>query len=341
MQVALFTGMALIEPNATPQSVMRVTKDAVRIAEDTGFDIAWFAEHHFSEFSICGSPLMMAMHCAGFTRRIRLGPGVLVLPLHEPLRMIQEIGMLDVASEGRAIVGIGNGHQPHEFRSLGIDIQNRHDVFMETWDVMEMAWREGRVAYQGEHLHIPETFLSIGPVGGRRPDLFVAAHNPRMMARAARAGAVVFISPGRRSAEEALAMRQEVWDSAPEVAAERIRLGLQRYVFVTDRHATARRVAESMVLFMRKMRSLRDEYPKRHGLRLESVPFAGEPDVDWLLANAPIGDENLVAERLCHDIAVLNPEVLSVYMAYAQVPGGELLESIERFGMGVLPLLRG
>ncbi len=249
--------------------------------------------------------------------------------------------MLDVASEGRAIVGIGNGHQPHEFRSLGIDIHHRHDVFMETWDVMEMAWREGRVTYEGEHLHIPETFLSIGPVDGRRPDVFVAAHNPRMMARAVRSGAVVFISPGHRRAEQALAMRQEVWDSAPEVAPERIRLGLQRYIFVTDSHVAARRAAESMVLFMRKVRSLRDEYPKRQGLRLESVPFAGEPDVDWLLANAPIGDENLVAERLSHDIAVLNPEVLSVYMAYAQVPGLELLESIERFGTGVLPLLRG
>jgi alkanesulfonate monooxygenase SsuD/methylene tetrahydromethanopterin reductase-like flavin-dependent oxidoreductase (luciferase family) len=238
------------------------------------------------------------------------------------------------------VVGIGNGHQPHEFRSLGIDINIRHETFMETWDVMEMAWRDGRVAYEGQHLRIPETFLSIGPVDGRRPELLVAAHNPRMMARAARSGAVVFISPGRRSAEEALSMRQEVYDSAPEIPPENIRLGVQRYVFVTDSHAMARQAAESMVVFMRKMRSLRDEFPKRRGLRLESVPFAGEPDVDWLLAHAPIGDEALVAERLSHDIAVLKPEMLSVYMAYAQVPGAELLKSLERFGTGVLPILR-
>jgi len=340
MQIALFTGMALTDATATPESVMRTTVDAVRIAEDTGFDLAWFAEHHFSDFSICASPLMMAMHCAGFTSRIKLGPGVLVLPLHDPLRMLQEIGMLDVASGGRAVIGIGNGHQPHEFRSLGLDIDARHDVFMETWDVMEMAWRENRVAYDGRYLHIPETFLAIGPLGGRRPDVLVAAHNPRMMARGVRSGAIVFISPGPRSTEQALKLRQQVYDSAPEIPPERVRIGVQRYVFVTDSKTVARRAAESMVHFMRKMRSLRDVYPPRQGLHLESVPFEGEPDVDWLLAHAPIGDEALVAERLSRDLAALKPEILSIYMAYVQMPGSELLASLERFGSGVLPLLR-
>jgi alkanesulfonate monooxygenase SsuD/methylene tetrahydromethanopterin reductase-like flavin-dependent oxidoreductase (luciferase family) len=337
MQCALFTGMALTAPDSTPLSVMRITKDAVRVAEETGFDIAWFAEHHFSEFSICASPLMMAMHCAGFTSRIKLGPGVLVLPLHDPLRMVQEVGLLDVASEGRAVIGIGNGHQPHEFRSLGLDIEARQDVFMESWDVLEMAWRDGRVAYDGQHLHIPETFLSIGPLRGRRPELLVAAHDPRMMARAVRSGAVVFISPGARSAEQALALRQQVVDAAP---GEAVRLGVQRYVFVTESHAMARRVAESMVVFMRKMRLLRETYPPRDGLRLHDVAFPGEPDVEWLLAHAPIGDEALVTERLARDVVLLQPEILSVYMAYAHVPGPALLASLQRFGAGVLPALR-
>jgi alkanesulfonate monooxygenase SsuD/methylene tetrahydromethanopterin reductase-like flavin-dependent oxidoreductase (luciferase family) len=203
-----------------------------------------------------------------------------------------------------------------------------------------MAWRDGRVAYNGQHIHIPETFLSIGPLDGRRPELLVAAHNPRMMARAVRAGAVVFISPGARGADAARALRQEVCESAPEVPAQKVRLGVQRYVFVTDSHAVARRVADSMVVFMRKMRALRAPYPDRTGLQLHAAPFPGEPDVEWLLAHAAIGDEALVAERLSRDIEVLQPEMLSIYMAYAQVPGRELLRSVERFGAGVLPVLK-
>ena len=236
MEIALFTGMPIVDVAQTPEEIMRVTTRSIALADQLGFDIAWFAEHHFSDFSICASPLMMAMHCAGFTRRIKLGPGVLVLPLHDPLRMLQEIGMLDVASAGRAIVGIGNGHQPHEFRSLGRDIDTRHEVFMESWDVMEMAWRDGRVAYDGKHLRIPETFLAIGPLNARRPEVFVAAHNPRMMARGAKAGATVFISPGPRLVAAAVALRAEVVAAASEVgvapegradraAAQRVRDG--------------------------------------------------------------------------------------------------------------------
>jgi alkanesulfonate monooxygenase SsuD/methylene tetrahydromethanopterin reductase-like flavin-dependent oxidoreductase (luciferase family) len=111
MEIALFSSLALNDISQTPAEVMDGTRQAVRMADEMGFDTAWFVEHHFSAFSICGSPLMMAMHCAAITRNIKLGPAVLVLPLHEPLRMIQEIGMLDVASGGRAVVGIGTGHQ--------------------------------------------------------------------------------------------------------------------------------------------------------------------------------------------------------------------------------------
>jgi alkanesulfonate monooxygenase SsuD/methylene tetrahydromethanopterin reductase-like flavin-dependent oxidoreductase (luciferase family) len=340
MRVALFTGMSLNDASDTPEQVMRTTIDAVQIADEGGFDIAWFAEHHFSQFSICGSPLMMAMHCAALTRRIKLGPGVLVLPLHDPLRVLTEIGMLDVASGGRAVVGIGNGHQPHEFRSFGVDLDTRHEVFLESWDVLEMAWREGQVTYAGKHLRIPQTFLPIGPLGGRLPELLVAVHDPQMMARAVRAGAVVFISPGPRSMERAVGMRAQVFAAAPDIPSERVRLGLQRYVFVTGSRATARKAAESMLHFMRKTRSLRDAYPPRSGMRLESVPFDGEPDAEWLLDHAPIGDAAVVAERLSQDIAALRPEILSVYMAYAQLPPPVMLASVEHFARDVLPAIK-
>ena len=63
---------------------------------------------------------MMAAYCAGQTRRIRLGAAVVVLPLHHPMRVLQEIGMLDALSDGRGVLGLGTGHQPHEFRTYGV-----------------------------------------------------------------------------------------------------------------------------------------------------------------------------------------------------------------------------
>jgi alkanesulfonate monooxygenase SsuD/methylene tetrahydromethanopterin reductase-like flavin-dependent oxidoreductase (luciferase family) len=342
MQIALFNIMALNHEGETPASVMAATKAAVARADALGFDVAWFAEHHFSAFSVCASPQMMAMHCAGFTSRIKLGPGVLVLPLHEPLRMIEELGMLDHASGGRLVVGIGAGHQPHEFRSLGVSMDERHDRMMESWDLMNLAWRDGHLAHDGKFAQIPPTHFAMGPVGGRRPEMFVATHDPRVVARAAREGAVVFISPGPRATTEALAQRDFVWRAAAEagVAPADVKLGVQRYVFVTESPVAARAACEGMVHFMRRMRSLRDPYPARDGLHLHSIPFPGEPDVDWLLENAMVGDADTVADRLAHDVAALRPHHLSVYMGFSGLPGAELEHSVTLFGERVVPRLR-
>ncbi len=342
MQVALFSSLALNDISQTPTEVMDGTRTAVRMADEMGFDTAWFVEHHFSAFSVCASPLMMAMHCAAITKNIRLGPAVLVLPLHEPLRMIQEIGMLDIASGGRAVVGIGTGHQPHEFRSMGVPMDERYARFVETWDVLEMAWRDGRVSFQGEHLHIPETLFSALPLGGRQPDLFVATHDPRLMGRAAARGAAVFISPGPRPTEVAIAARQQVVDAAATlgVPESRVKLAVQRYVFVSEDRRVVRQAAEHMVHFMRRMRSLRDEYPAREGIYFKSIPFEGEPDADYILANAPLGDPDTVAERLGKDVAALSPHQLSIHMTYTGLPQSTALRSLELFGTRVLPRLR-
>ena len=257
MQFSLFNIMALNHESQTPQQVMDTTKEAVRAADDLGFDAAWFAEHHFSAFSICGSPLMMAMHCAGFTQRIRLGPGVLVVPLYAPLRMIEEIAMLDAASRGRAIIGIGTGHQPHEFRSMGVAMGERRERLFEGWDLLDMAFAEKRVAYDGAYLKVPETVFSITP--SVVPELYVATHDTVVMARAAARGRPVFISAGPRLVEVVAKSRAEVIAAAASVgvAEDAVKIAVLRYTFVTESRAEARCAAEGILAFMRRNRDHR------------------------------------------------------------------------------------
>ena len=156
MEFSLFNLMSLNHADEKPAEVMATTVDAVQLAEQIGFDISWFAEHHFSSASICSSPLMMVAHCAPLTRRIRLGPAVVVLPLYHPLRAVQEIGMVQLMAPGRILLGIGSGHQPHEFRTFGIDLSSRTQLLHEGWDILEQGLTTGRVAYDGEHYRIPE-----------------------------------------------------------------------------------------------------------------------------------------------------------------------------------------
>jgi alkanesulfonate monooxygenase SsuD/methylene tetrahydromethanopterin reductase-like flavin-dependent oxidoreductase (luciferase family) len=341
MQFALFNLMSLNHAGEQPAAVLANAVRQVRMAEDLGFDAAWFAEHHFSSASVCASPLMMAMHCAAVTRRIRLGPAVVVLPLHHPLRVAQEVAMLDQISGGRVLLGFGPGHQPHEFRSLGVPLESRYDRLLEGWDIVEQALTTGRVRHLGAHYRIEDTPLVARTLSGAMPPMFVASATPAVLARAVRAGATPMISQGYRTGPQAVAMRDGIlaaWRAAG--GPEPMPLGIQRYLFVTEDAAEARQAAEGMLTLARNTLSLRNETPPRDGARLRPVPFEGEPSIDWLLEHGLIGAPEKVAAQLAADMRLLRPTHYSLYMGFSGLPAPAVERALRRFGEEVLPRLR-
>ena len=337
MELALFNLMSVNHAGESAAEVMALTTEAVQLAERLGFDAAWFAEHHFTSASICASPLLMVAHCAALTRRIRLGPAVVVLPLHHPLRVVQEVAMLRLMLGGRLNLGIGTGHQPHEFQSFGVNIADRTAILHEGWDILRQGLTTGVVDHQGTHYRIPPTPLTIP---GSMPALFLAGGSPDLLARAARAGATPFISQGLRPAEAALGMKARVeaaWRAAGHTGP--MPLAVQRYAFVTDDAAEMRAAAEGLLKLARTTISLRDDVPPRDGFLMRSVPFEGEPSVDWLLEHAPIGPAEKVLRILRHDVALLRPSHISLYTGFSGLGRGAVLAGLERLG-GLLPALR-
>lgn len=223
---------------------------------------------------------------------------------------------------------------------MGIAMEERRERLFEGWDLLDMAFSERRVAYDGAYLKVPETVFPMLPA--TPPELFVATHDPVVMARAAARGRPVFISAGPLLAEMAANARTQVIEAAAGVgvAEARVKIAVLRYTFVTESRARARVAAEGVVAFMRRMRSLREAYPPRDGIHLKQVPFVGEPDVDWLLENAAIGDADVVAARLLRDIPLLRPHHVAYYMGFTWLPGAEMLRSVQLFGERVLPRLR-
>ena len=124
MDFGYFGLMGYRERGTPPRRVFDEHVEQVRQADATGLAIAWFAEHHFSNYCICPSPLIMAAHCAPVTEHIKLAPAVIVTPLYEPARVLAEIGMVDCLSGGRLVLGVGSGYQPYEFERFGVDIAN-------------------------------------------------------------------------------------------------------------------------------------------------------------------------------------------------------------------------
>jgi alkanesulfonate monooxygenase SsuD/methylene tetrahydromethanopterin reductase-like flavin-dependent oxidoreductase (luciferase family) len=111
--------------------------DEVLLLEQLGnYDAVWFAEHHFTGYALIPSCLMMAAAAARETRRIRLGAGVVVLPFHHPVRVVEEAAMVDCLSGGRLELGLGRGYQPQEFRGYGQTVEDSPERFAQALKVV-------------------------------------------------------------------------------------------------------------------------------------------------------------------------------------------------------------
>jgi len=126
----------------------------VDFAERNGFESVWVTEHHFSGFGSIGVPSVYAAGIAQRTRRIRIGYGVAVVPLHHPLRLAEEIAWVDHLSEGRLMVGLGPGFSAFEFGGFGVPLDERHARLAQGFDVVRRALAEPEITFDGKRFAI-------------------------------------------------------------------------------------------------------------------------------------------------------------------------------------------
>ena len=139
MDFGIFNVLQQRHRSKTSREVIDEAMAQTRAVEEMGFAIAWFAEHHFSNYSLCPSPLVMAAYAAGVTSRIRLGTAVIVPPLYMPPRLLGEIAMVDTLSDGRLELGVGSGYQPYEFDRFGVEIRDNKAMMHEMLDIIELG----------------------------------------------------------------------------------------------------------------------------------------------------------------------------------------------------------
>lgn len=99
----------------------RRTLDQIRHMEQLGFDSVWMSEHHFTEDGYLPSPVAMSGAIAAVTERMAISQDILLMPFQHPLRLAEDLAVLDDLSAGRMMLGAGMGYVPHEFRSLGVN----------------------------------------------------------------------------------------------------------------------------------------------------------------------------------------------------------------------------
>ena len=169
MDFGIFNLMGSREADKPTAQLFGEVAEQTRLADQLGYTIAWFAEHHFSNYCLCASPLMMVAHCASITKKIRLGTAVVVLPLYNPARLAAEIATADALSNGRLMLGIGAGYQPYEFERFGVDITQNLEMTDEFCDILDLAFSRDFFSYTGKHYQMPETHIPARPVQNPLP----------------------------------------------------------------------------------------------------------------------------------------------------------------------------
>jgi alkanesulfonate monooxygenase SsuD/methylene tetrahydromethanopterin reductase-like flavin-dependent oxidoreductase (luciferase family) len=147
MKLGLFQNIQWPEgTNQTQQ--FRNAIDQVGIAEQLGFESAFFVEHHWTRHGILSSTLATLSHVAAITSTMRLGTAVLVLPFHDPVRLAEEAATVDLLSGGRLDLGVGRGFQWTEFNGFDIPMDESTARYDEALDIILKSWRtEGTFSY--------------------------------------------------------------------------------------------------------------------------------------------------------------------------------------------------
>ncbi|MGO9263927.1 MAG: LLM class flavin-dependent oxidoreductase [Candidatus Binataceae bacterium] len=158
----------------TEHQIVKEQLNLMRAAEDYGFDSIWPAEHHFSEYGYCASPVVTLANIAAVTKRIRLGTGIVVLPFHNPLRVAEDYAMLDLMSDGRVEFGAGRGYQPIEYKGFQVDQTKSRGIFNEAMEVILQAWTQERVNFKGVHFNYEDQVVRPKPLQKPHPPVWVA-----------------------------------------------------------------------------------------------------------------------------------------------------------------------
>ena len=279
------TFLLLQSPKAkSPEEVFARAVRLAQAADEMGFESIWCAEHHFSTYGYLSRPLMLATHLASQTKRIRVGSALVVLPLHHPLVVAEEIATADLLSGGRLDIGLGRGYQTYEFERLGISLGDSRARFDESVDVLLKAFEGKPFSYEGKYYHFGETTVFPTPVQKPHPPIWVVGQSEESIVATVKRGFNLISGGFGVPVERLRAFRQslDAMDIDPAVKAK-MRVSTQRPVYVTRDESELPAIVEEARWNMRVTLSLRqglERVEKGHAI---AIPFDNEPDTDDLL----------------------------------------------------------
>ena len=156
----------------------------IRAAEDLGYDSIWLTEHHFCDDGYTPSPLVLAGAIGAQTEQMRIGTNLMLLPLHDPVRLAEDAATLSLTTGGRFDLGLGIGYRELEFEQFGRKLSHRPSMMEEGVAILRQAWTGERVNFEGKRFAVAD--LPITPTPVHKPDILLGGMVEPAIERAAR-----------------------------------------------------------------------------------------------------------------------------------------------------------
>ncbi|MDQ0974679.1 alkanesulfonate monooxygenase SsuD/methylene tetrahydromethanopterin reductase-like flavin-dependent oxidoreductase (luciferase family) [Neobacillus niacini] len=147
----------------TPEQFLHEVLDQTVAGDELGYNAAWFAEHHFSEYGIMTTPQTFLAVAAERTKNIRLGTAIVTLPFKNPIQVAEDYALLDVLSNGRLNLGLGSGYLPHEFAGFNVEGKDKALRFNDSLAVIEKAWKGETFSHEGDYYQFKDIKLEVTP----------------------------------------------------------------------------------------------------------------------------------------------------------------------------------
>ncbi len=292
----------------------------VMLAEEVGFESVFFG-HHYLTRSAFLQPMTLASFLAARTDRIRLGLGVYLVSLHNPVAIAEELATLDVVADGRVVAGFGSGYRKREFRAFGLPFSQRYARLEESIEVVRALWSGEPVTMSGAFGQLEDQVLHLRPTQTGGPPIWLGAFGFEGIRRAARLGDAWLAPPGE--SPDQIGRSRELFDT------ERQTLGLpaaSEYPILREGFvATSRRKAYDVA---------------RPGIIRQYEEYRSwdhRQDVDKLIRDhSLVGDPDDVVTRL-RRLEELGFDHVIVRMQWTDTSVEQTMESIRLFGRHVIP----
>lgn len=174
------------DSGVTDQALYQEVLEQVVWLDNIGADLVWFTEHHFVDDGYLPSWIPVAGAMAAVTEQVRFGTDICLMPFNHPIRLAEDLAVLDNLSGGRVEIGVGMGYAPHEFRGFGFPVSRRVSLMNEGIEVLQKCFSGERFSYHGKRYNFDDVLITPGYVQEGGPPLWIAAMSEQGAARAAK-----------------------------------------------------------------------------------------------------------------------------------------------------------